>query len=76
MAQVSDKMIEEVMRHLDKETVGGASRMSVEFCDTQQEYAKVSHKCCKVYGRDATEVVAILDMCQDLYLSDMKKQEE
>ncbi len=71
MKDPNDAMIDEVMRHLDAETTGGSMKMSVVFDDTQEEYSKVSHKCCKVYGRDATTVVAQLDMCTELYLSDM-----
>ena len=76
MAEVNDKLIDEIMRHLDKEVSNGAVRMSVEMDDEQEEYAKVSHKCCKVYGKDANRMVGELDMYSDLYLSDMKERGE
>lgn len=76
MAQVNDKLIDEIMKHLDQEVSNGAVRMSVEMDDGQEEYAKVSHKCCKVYGKDANRVVGELDMYSDLYLSDMKERGE
>lgn len=76
MADVNDRLIEEIMNHLDKEVTGGSVRMSVEMDDTQEEYAKVSHKCCKVYGKDSTRVVGELDMYSDLYLNDMKRRGE
>ena len=76
MAEANDKLIEEIMQHLDKEVSGGSVRMSVEMDDTQEEYSKVSHKCCKVYGKDSTQVVGELDMYSDLYLHDMKRNGE
>ena len=76
MAEADEKLIEEIMKHLDKEVSGGSMRMSVEMDDSQEEYAKVSHKCCKVYGKDSTRMVGELDMYSDLYLSDMKQRGE
>ena len=76
MSQADEKLIEEILRHLDKEVTGGSMRMSVEMDDTQEEHAKVSHKCCKVYGKDSTRVVGELDMYSDLYLNDMKARGE
>ena len=76
MADADEKLIEEIMKHLDKEVSGGSMRMSVEMDDTQEEYAKVSHKCCKVYGKDSTRMVGELDMYSDLYLTDMKQRGE
>ncbi len=76
MAVADEKLIEEIMKHLDKEVSGGSMRMSVEMDDTQEEYAKVSHKCCKVYGKDSTRMVGELDMYSDLYLTDMKQRGE
>ncbi|MBR6380157.1 MAG: hypothetical protein IKS07_00585 [Lachnospiraceae bacterium] len=69
MAEITEQLIDEILRHLDSEVELGAAKMSVEMDDTQEEYAKVSHKCCRVYGKEATQVVAQIDMCQDLYLS-------
>jgi len=76
MAEADEKLIEEILKHLDKEVSGGSMRMSVEMDDTQEEYAKVSHKCCKVYGKDSTRMVGELDMYSDLYLTDMKQRGE
>ena len=76
MSQADEKLIEEILRHLDKEVTGGSMRMSVEMDETQEEHAKVSHKCCKVYGKDSTRVVGELDMYSDLYLNDMKARGE
>ena len=76
MAEADEKLIEEIMKHLDKEVSGGSMRMSVEIDESQEEYAKVSHKCCKVYGKDSTRMVGELDMYSDLYLSHMKQRGE
>ena len=71
-----DERIESILAHLDKEVASGTMRMSVEVDETQEEHEKVSHKCCKVYGKDSTRVVGELDMYSDLYLNDMKKRGE
>ena len=76
MAEVSDQMIENILKHLDSETQLGAMRMSVGVDETQQEESVVSHKCCYAYGKPATDTVAKLDMYSDLYLSDMKEGED
>lgn len=76
MSDADEKLIEEIMKHLDNEVTGGSMRMSVEMDDAQEEHAKVSHKCCKVYGKDSTRVVGELDMYSDLYLNDMKQNGE
>ncbi|MCR4598613.1 MAG: hypothetical protein K5678_06245 [Acetatifactor sp.] len=76
MAEADEKLIEEIMKHLDKEVTGGSMRMSVEMDETQEEHEKVSHKCCKVYGKDSTRIVGELDMYSDLYLNDMKRRGE
>lgn len=76
MADAQDHLIDEIMKHLDREVQQGAARMSVEVDEKQEEYSKVSHKCCKVYGKDATRMVGELDMYSDLYLNDMKQNGE
>ena len=76
MAEVNDKLIDEIMKHLDSEVTNGAVRMSVEMNENQEEYSKVSHKCCKMYGKDANRIVGELDMYSDLYLSEMKEKGE
>ena len=42
--------------------------------DHQEEHSRVSHKCSKAYGREATTMIAQLDMIHDLYLSDLKDE--
>jgi hypothetical protein len=61
-----NRMIEEVLKHLDSELAHGATRMSVIFDDTAEEAKTVSHKCCHSYGRPATETVGLLDMYTDI----------
>lgn len=61
-----DHLIEEIMKHLDKETQMGVTRMSVEMDDTGQKTVGVSHKCCNMYGRPANETVGLLDSYTDL----------
>lgn len=65
-----EKMIEEVLRHLDSEMELGAYRMSVSFNELQEEEKKVDHKCCHMYGRPANETVGLLDMYSDMTLPD------
>lgn len=68
--QTSDKMdeamIEEVMRHLDTESTQGVYRMSVNFDEQSEEQKSVSHECCNMYGRPASETVGLLDMYTDM----------
>ncbi len=60
-----EEMITEVMRHLDQESRQGVYRMSVTFDDKEQG-KNVSHKCCHMYGRPASETVGLLDMYTDI----------
>lgn len=60
------EMIEEIMRHLDSESEQGVYRMSVTFDEESEEAKNVSHKCCNVYGRPASETVGLLDMYTDM----------
>ncbi|MCR5654593.1 MAG: hypothetical protein K6G07_03010 [Lachnospiraceae bacterium] len=60
-----EKLIEDIMAHLDNETNLGAVRMSVNMDEGQQTEKEVSHKCCRAYGKDATETVNLLDMYSD-----------
>ena len=53
--------IDEVLRHLDSETRMGVARMSVEMEDGKSAAGEVSHKCCNMYGRPASETVGLLD---------------
>ncbi len=60
------EMIEEIMRHLDTESEQGVYRMSITFDEESDEAKNVSHKCCNVYGRPASETVGLLDMYTDI----------
>ena len=61
-----DTMIEEIMKHLDTESAQGVYRMSVNFDDEEEQRKTVSHKCCNMYGRPASETVGLLDMYTDI----------
>ena len=61
-----DKMIEEIMKHLDGETSNDVVRMSVIMDPIGTEEKVVSKKCCNVYGRTGDEVINLLDMYTDL----------
>lgn len=65
-SEADEKMIDEILAHLDKEVALGAARMSVLFDDNMDEEKAVSHKCCMSYGRPATETVGLLDMYTDI----------
>lgn len=58
------QMIEEILKHLDGETQAGVARMSVEMDDGKTETI-VSHKCCNMYGKPASETVGLLDCYTD-----------
>jgi len=60
-----EKMIDEILCHLDSELKKGAMRMSVIMDENAREEKSVSHKCCNSYGRPATETVGLLDMYTD-----------
>lgn len=60
------EMIEEIMRHLDAETGQGVYRMSVNFDEKSEDPKSVSHECCNMYGRPASETVGLLDMYTDM----------
>lgn len=61
-----EAMIEEIMRHLDMESTQGVYRMSVTFDEEEEQRKTVSHKCCNMYGRPASETVGLLDMYTDI----------
>ncbi len=69
-----ERMIQEVLRHLDNETETGSYRMSVSFNELQEEEKKVDHKCCHMYGRPANETVGLLDMYSDMSLKEAPKE--
>lgn len=60
-----EEMIEDILRHLDSETRMGVMRMSIEMNDEKSSEGEVSHKCCNMYGRPATETVGLLDCYTD-----------
>nr|WP_318683348.1 hypothetical protein [uncultured Acetatifactor sp.] len=61
-----DKLVEEILKHLDSELEKGAVRMSVTVDESCGVEKTVSHKCCNSYGRPAVETVGLLDMYTDL----------
>lgn len=61
-----EAMIEEIMRHLDTESEQGVYRMSVTFDEKEEQHKTVSHMCCNMYGRPASETVGLLDMYTDI----------
>ena len=62
----NEKLIEDILRHLDKETQMGVVRMSVEMDEEKSIHGEVSHKCCNMYGRPANETVGLLDCYTDM----------
>ena len=61
-----DKMISEIMKHLDSESQNGVYRMSVLMDENSKQDKTVSKQCCNVYGRPASETVGLLDMYTDM----------
>ena len=72
--EATDEFIDEIIAHLDNELEIGAVKMTVEMDDHQEEHSKVSHKCSKAYGREATTMIAQLDMIHDMYLSELEDE--
>ena len=72
--EASEEFIDEVIAHLDNELEIGAVKMIVEMDDHQEEHSRVSHKCSKAYGREATTMIAQLDMIHDMYLSELEDE--
>lgn len=61
-----EEMIQEIMRHLDGESEQGVCRMSVIVDEKAESEKEVSHQCCNMYGRPASETVGLLDMYTDI----------
>lgn len=61
-----NEMIDEILKHLDEETSQGVVRMSVQMDEQLKETKQVDHGCCHMYGRRASETVALLDMYTDV----------
>lgn len=65
METENEKLIEDILAHLDRETQMGVVRMSVEMDENKSRAGEVSHKCCKMYGKPANEIVGLLDCYTD-----------
>ncbi len=65
MDMEDEKLIEDILKHLDSETQMGVVRMSVEMDVKKSADGEVSHKCCHMYGRPANETVGLLDCYTD-----------
>ncbi len=63
---MDEKLIDDILKHLDHETQSGIMRMSVEMDEKSDKAAEVSRKCCNMYGRPANETVGLLDGYTDL----------
>lgn len=61
-----EEMIDEILKHLDEETGQGVVRMSVQIDEQSEEVKQIDHGCCHMYGRRASETVALLDMYTDV----------
>ncbi len=61
-----ERLIDDILKHLDSETKMGVMRMSVEMDEKSDKQVQVSHKCCRMYGRPANETVGLLDSYADL----------
>ncbi len=75
MDRNEEAMIEEIMNHLDAESVQGVYRMSVIFDEKEEQSKNVSHKCCNMYGRPASETVGLLDMYTDMNAGEPDRKE-
>ncbi len=71
----NEAMIAELMQHLDAEFTQGVYRMSVSFDEKEEETKQVSHKCCNMYGRPASETVGLLDMYTDICAGEPDRME-
>ena len=61
-----NEMIDEILKHLDKETGQGVVRMSVQIDEDSKEAKQIDHGCCHMHGRRASETVGLLDMYTDV----------
>ena len=71
----NEAMIAELMQHLDSEITQGVYRMSVSFDNKEEAHKTVSHKCCNMYGRPASETVGLLDMYTDISAGEPDREE-
>ena len=75
MDRDEEAMIAEIMNHLDSESTQGVYRMSVTFDEKEEQEKNISHKCCKMYGRPASETVGLLDMYTDMNAGEPDRKE-
>ena len=75
MDRDEEAMIAEIMNHLDTESTQGVYRMSVTFDEKEEQIKNISHKCCNMYGRPASETVGLLDMYTDMNAGEPDRKE-
>lgn len=75
MDRDEEAMIAEIMNHLDTESTQGVYRMSVTFDEREEQSKNISHKCCNMYGRPASETVGLLDMYTDMNAGEPDRKE-
>lgn len=75
MDRNEEALIAEIMNHLDTESRQGVYRMSVTFDENEEQNKNVSHKCCNMYGRPASETVGLLDMYTDMNAGEPDRKE-
>ena len=75
MDRDEEAMIAEIMNHLDTESTQGVYRMSVTFDEKEEQGKNISHKCCTLYGRPASETVGLLDMYTDMNAGEPDRNE-
>lgn len=75
MDRNEEAMIAEILNHLDTESEQGVYRMSVTFDENEEQSKNVSHKCCNMYGRPASETVGLLDMYTDMNAGEPDRKE-
>lgn len=61
-----ERLINEIMSHLDNETANNVVRMSVLMDEEAENAKEVSHACCSVYGKTGNEIINLLDMYTDM----------
>lgn len=75
MDRNEEAMIAEIMNHLDTESRQGVYRMSVTIDENEKQSKNISHKCCNMYGRPASETVGLLDMYTDMSAGEPDRKE-
>lgn len=67
---MNDKLLNDIVRQLDREISSGAVRVSVNYDESLTDNVKASHDCCRAYGRSANETVGLLDMYSDCMIKE------